>query len=294
MERIPFGWHVDTAALTDVADVAQGQNCGCICPSCKARLVAKHGHVKVWHFAHAAESGSTLSDVPCTYSAWVSMRQMALQQLADFQTLSFRLPAYRLRAGTGPLVAIAEQVTLTECRTQVASPYGSADFFGRHGDHEVLIFLAHPERAAPEPRLEAPTPYKVLFIDLEPIWDLFVTQVEPRRSCSELLRDVLAAMSGLKWIDHPELKRVLELDRAQSNKAQQARDAVEREKRARWAINVSDDAPTAASLGQRSGQPAQLMHLHCSICDHNWEGYVKRCPRGCGEICVSSSQSWRR
>lgn len=38
-----------------VGEVAGGADCGCFCPTCRSRLVAKKGLINEWHFAH--ESG---------------------------------------------------------------------------------------------------------------------------------------------------------------------------------------------------------------------------------------------
>jgi competence protein CoiA-like protein len=42
--------------VVSVNEVQRGQACDCTCPSCKAPVIARHGDVRVWHFAHASET----------------------------------------------------------------------------------------------------------------------------------------------------------------------------------------------------------------------------------------------
>jgi len=52
LSLIPFGLRSADQRLVDVSEVPQGGGCGCICPSCRASLIARQGHIKQWHFAH--------------------------------------------------------------------------------------------------------------------------------------------------------------------------------------------------------------------------------------------------
>lgn len=42
--------------LVSIADVARGQSCECLCPTCRTPMIAKQGEIRAWHFAH--ESGT--------------------------------------------------------------------------------------------------------------------------------------------------------------------------------------------------------------------------------------------
>lgn len=48
--KLPFG--LKDGSLVHISEVAQGAACGCICPCCKAPLLARKGSIKVHHFAH--------------------------------------------------------------------------------------------------------------------------------------------------------------------------------------------------------------------------------------------------
>ena len=51
--RIPYGLD-GTGRMVNVADVPRGKACGCRCPGCDARLVARKGRIRQHHFAHLA------------------------------------------------------------------------------------------------------------------------------------------------------------------------------------------------------------------------------------------------
>lgn len=50
--RIPFG--LKDGRVMHIDDVHRGLQCGCVCPSCKAPLIARQGEKNIHHFAHAS------------------------------------------------------------------------------------------------------------------------------------------------------------------------------------------------------------------------------------------------
>jgi hypothetical protein len=57
MTNVRLPWGLKAGQIVHISDVPSGLDCGCVCPSCKARLVAKKGVKQEHHFAHeAAES----------------------------------------------------------------------------------------------------------------------------------------------------------------------------------------------------------------------------------------------
>ncbi|MGA0588642.1 competence protein CoiA family protein [Dyella sp. KRB-257] len=80
---IPFALRESDQRFVGVGDVAAGLACGCICPSCKSRLIARKGAIKVWHFAHASRADGQHTETDCDYSWAVSVRLMARQLLSD-------------------------------------------------------------------------------------------------------------------------------------------------------------------------------------------------------------------
>lgn len=48
--KLPFG--LKDGVLVHISEVPQGAACSCVCPCCKAPLLARKGSVKIHHFAH--------------------------------------------------------------------------------------------------------------------------------------------------------------------------------------------------------------------------------------------------
>lgn len=48
--KLPYG--LKNGEIVSIDDVEQGLKCGCVCPTCMERLVAKKGSIKEHHFAH--------------------------------------------------------------------------------------------------------------------------------------------------------------------------------------------------------------------------------------------------
>jgi radical SAM protein with 4Fe4S-binding SPASM domain len=57
MEDFVFSWAQDASGrMVHVDSVANGMQCGCICPNCKEPLYATHGKVYAHHFAHHSQT----------------------------------------------------------------------------------------------------------------------------------------------------------------------------------------------------------------------------------------------
>lgn len=88
--KAPFGLD-EFGRLRAPDEVASGLNCNCVCPGCKAALVAHKGDIRVWHFAHATDSD-------CKFARETAVHEMAKQILIDHRRLV--LPSY-LHVGPG-------------------------------------------------------------------------------------------------------------------------------------------------------------------------------------------------
>jgi Competence protein CoiA-like family len=73
--RLAFGRHAATERIVHVKDVERGAACGCFCPACSEKLVARQGDALAWHFAHA--SGAQCRDaLSAAMASW--LRQCVL------------------------------------------------------------------------------------------------------------------------------------------------------------------------------------------------------------------------
>jgi hypothetical protein len=70
--KIPFG-EAPTGLMVRPGDIPRGLACDCVCPQCRAPLVAKQGEQLVYHFAHAALSAT------CQGAVETAIHRMAKQ-----------------------------------------------------------------------------------------------------------------------------------------------------------------------------------------------------------------------
>jgi len=73
---IPFGWHVPSKRMVRPDQVARGQACECTCVACEARLIARQGAIREWHFAHSI-------DTNCERATEAAIHRMAKQLVVD-------------------------------------------------------------------------------------------------------------------------------------------------------------------------------------------------------------------
>jgi hypothetical protein len=90
MQEIKLLYGLRDGELVHISKVEQGLACECICPSCKAQLIARKGDVNTHHFAHYS-----LND--CERAVETSLHLLAKKILKE--THSIRLPAITLDFG---------------------------------------------------------------------------------------------------------------------------------------------------------------------------------------------------
>jgi hypothetical protein len=112
MNLIPFALLPETDLLVDVADVASGRKCGCICPSCKIPLIAKKGEIKEWHFSHDSKYIDKDQVEPCDFSWSVAVKMMLKQLLMEGCKLL--VPDYFVELSDVGYKSLAIQVLVTK------------------------------------------------------------------------------------------------------------------------------------------------------------------------------------
>lgn len=73
---IPFGLHVPTQRMVTSREVANGRGCECVCIACGARLQARQGDIRIWHFAHDEET-------QCQSAPEAAIHRMAKQLIVE-------------------------------------------------------------------------------------------------------------------------------------------------------------------------------------------------------------------
>ena len=84
MAKIPVAYSRDDLnRLLDVTDVPSGKACNCVCPSCKAPLIARHcTGERESHFAHDPAFENEYNYSECALSYYVALKLMLKQILA--------------------------------------------------------------------------------------------------------------------------------------------------------------------------------------------------------------------
>lgn len=80
--RLPkLGVALRDGLLVGIEEVDSGLGCGCVCPACDARLVARKGSTRVSHFAHHEAE-------PCEFGAEAIAVQLAHRLLSESRRLT--------------------------------------------------------------------------------------------------------------------------------------------------------------------------------------------------------------
>jgi hypothetical protein len=295
---IPFGLSLVNNTLVDVYEVASGKNCGCICPSCKLPLIARHGTVKVWHFAHDTRDMPRHLIKECNYSFFVSIRMMARQLISG--NLEIRLPACggvctELVSVAGEEISVpfqashAQTIKLSEVVTDAAVSGVWVDILGNIKGHTFALFFTYPGRSVPT-RLRRPDTEKlgIVALSLQPLLSRFKQKDGSTETYKSILTRYISEETIAKsWVYHPRFRQRQEIAQATAR---------------REACKISSAIPLPVRPVRRySGTPAKpavdrqhakavkrrplMRKLNCLLCGRSWEAPDQpdlRCP-GCGQ-----------
>lgn len=217
LNLIPFGVRQQDGELVDVADVPRGKKCGCVCPSCKTPLIARHGDVKDWHFAHASRTVYSKTEKECAYSFYVSVRMMARQiiekeieiSLPEYKDLvSEYLPQYGHKISE--VFTISEQQKILLTNVQIEHNYLGipVDVLGHIGEFSFIIYFTHPGRDIPR---EFYNPHNrkcgIISVSLTRLPFLFQSSRNSKGTYQTILQNfLLNNISSKEWIFHPRYR----------------------------------------------------------------------------------------
>ncbi len=155
MALIPFG--LKDGRLVDITTVERGLKCGCVCPSCGQRLVARLGDDTTPHFAHdknAADQG--INTERCALSFFVALRLMIKQIVSEQGFLNIQVPSliatsYGQDNKDRPVkinlqVSKELEFTITDIETQVVVDNTELDLVGLIGAVQFGIHFVYPGR----------------------------------------------------------------------------------------------------------------------------------------------------
>ncbi|PSW28708.1 hypothetical protein C9J21_20385 [Photobacterium phosphoreum] len=207
LTRIPFAIHVPTQTYVDVDEVESGVLCQCICPSCRSKLIAKHGTKKVHHFAHLK------SDVKanCKYSLFFSIRMMYLKLLTTKSNISILIPDYNyhLAAETryGQPVSIdfpvnsAYRTTLLSIKTDCYFKGSLYDVIAKTNQGYISIQFNYDERPIESHQNEYGLP--IISLDIMPLSSLLLNKSVDQGNNDLLLAYMQHNNAVIKWIFKP-------------------------------------------------------------------------------------------
>lgn len=285
---IPFGLDTASGKLVDVGSVKRGNACGCVCPSCKTPLVARHGDEKEWHFAHRSQKVHNETRTECEYSFAVSVRLM-IRQLSN-DGLKFRaprlersLPAFSdysyESADFGYLVAEESPLRLEQVRVGVDFCGLTVDVLGLVEGVPFVVFVTYKERRLPS-ELRNPTVAKcgVVELNVNAISRLF--KQEGKGQYKDVLRRYMEEETdGKTWAYHPREQRLREaaIAKRQSWLLQQKIEAMAPTAKRSRLKDPCEPMVSNPSIEGNKALERSIGSYICVICKSTWEGTSRIC-----------------
>lgn len=282
---VPFGYSESKGRLVDVHQVQSGKRCGCICPSCKAPLIARKGNKKIWHFAHDSGSAAFQKLEKCTYSFFVSARMMARQLIGD--SLEVALPDFEIvLSGKGPQsaypVRVSEQVTKSG-RVRLSNVVVDAelngqrfDILGYVGGHALAFFFTHPGRDGfTRTGNHGESETGIVAIALDGLKDEFRKLQSPDYSYGVILTNYISNdTKSKKWIFHPRQQQAEGKARERLKKALSETGRTISPTRKLPERQDSFSKGLLAELGrvEKAGIRGRQFKYVCRLCNSSWVG----------------------
>jgi Competence protein CoiA-like family len=296
MNLIPFGLTAHNTTLVDVSEVKGGSACNCICPSCKSPLIARHGCINEWHFAHDPAYKSEEAYQACDFSFMVSLRLMIKQLIAEGNSLY--TPHYYLKppiSGKKICITTAQKIRYHTTGIEITehnATNGTEHFDAKLsvGSAYLHVFISYPGRVLQLPKvLSAYT--GIIEIDLTN-FSFDNRKGDNAASCKQQLSIMLNTPHRCKaWRYHlretkikEQLKQQTEQHQARiQQKIKQRSEQTQQIQRQRHALpeHSSSDSQQRYSLPtikpqkqqkQQKQQPKIPQNWHCELCKIDYAG----------------------
>lgn len=187
--KLPFAIDIE-GKLVEIKDVVSGLACNCICPHCKAKLIARKGDLKIHHFAHKGDE--------CLYATQTALHLAAKEILS--KTDFFTLPSLYVSSGSemGPKILLYNESevklesVILEKRFHTIIP----DLILASCNFEIIleIRVTHSVNAI---KLDKIKSYGIAALEID------LSKLE-RQISKDLLKDILIKQTNLKsWLFHP-------------------------------------------------------------------------------------------
>ena len=278
---IPFGLETETGQLVDVGSVKRGNTCGCICPSCNTPLVARHGDINEWHFAHRSQKVHNQTGKECEYSFAVSVRLMIRQLF--IHGLKLKTPRLECllsefsessceRDNFSYVVTEESLLCLEDVRVGANFCGVTVDILGFVEGVPFVVFVTYKDRALPsELKIPSSTKCGVIEFNINAMSRLF--KQEQSGHYKEVLRRYIEnETEGKSWAYHPREQKLKEAAIA---------------KHQSWLLQQEIAAKTNRHLFQQSIEPmksnssssvkSNTRTFTCVMCKSTWTGTSMIC-----------------
>ncbi|WP_189644416.1 competence protein CoiA family protein [Mesorhizobium sp. M9A.F.Ca.ET.002.03.1.2] len=203
--QLVYGLRPD-GTLAHISEVQRGIACGCNCPACGGRLVARKGDENVPHFGHG--DGEACGSGPET----------VLHLLAKevFRTNPPLLLPKRLGLDKGNVVMKpGQQVTTQFLRTEFTDPKKIIpDLYVQALDYDLFVEVA-VTHASDETKIQRLREHGIMAVEID-------LSKLPRDSTREQIADAVLQSALRCWLYHPDIDRALAKSRADEEKWQAA------------------------------------------------------------------------
>lgn len=192
LPRLPFG--LRDGRLVQVAEVPSGLACGCVCPACGVRLVAKHGTRNAPHFAH-----HRAPDCPAaTETALHLFAKFVIRQRGRVYVPNIVLPH------TGKVLRYRRLWIADQSEEEVTRGSLRADLLLRNGTAELAVEIkVHHGTARPKIKEYMRQRLPALEIDVDQIFRDLLAQWGPRWRVGDLRNAILYGAAYRRWLFHP-------------------------------------------------------------------------------------------
>ena len=207
--KIPFAIRKADQSIVEVSDVTRGQQCGCVCPSCKQGVIARQGDVYVWHFSHD-QNARDKPDKACDISFYSCCRQYVIELLLKGKITQLCTPEYVISESCNHYGAgdeWTEVVTGSHTFENITVKTIKSDVEIGIGHHNFRLFFSYPGRVLPNCPDDKKT--GLLVVDMRAIKINYYAQKTSPGLLKMLLTSLLANENEHKhWLFHPREETV--------------------------------------------------------------------------------------
>lgn len=260
----------------------RGRKCACICPSCKAGLVARKGNENEWHFAHDHRANHR-PDRKCDISFESACRLFVIDLLKLGQIPAIATPALG-HSSRVDKARFRPAKVLEGLKFSDSNEYEDVEAEVKVGDKEYTleVFIDYPTRVRPE-RPRTPDSKGVLAFPVAQVRRRYLAVRGGPQVLARIVKTIFADRdAGKSWLYHPLIKKPELLPETREVMAEPT-GMLTNEQRARIArgfggrghSSKAQRSESAVKAIPKKNEPRpvdQRGALKCFRCHHTWDG----------------------